>query len=95
MRLQSWLSPAFPTGAYSYSHGLERAVEVGYVHDLVSLLEWLKADVRHGSVRNEAIFFGEAWNSARSDQRAKLLEVAEVAAAYRGTAEFAACPASR
>jgi urease accessory protein len=23
LRLQSWLSPAFPTGAYSYSHGLE------------------------------------------------------------------------
>ena len=46
LRLQSWLSPAFPTGAYSYSHGLERAVELGYIHDLVSLLEWLEADNR-------------------------------------------------
>ena len=89
LRLQSWLSPAFPTGAYSYSHGLEQAVEVGYVHDLVSLLEWLEADVRYGSVRNEAIFFREAWNSARNCERTKLLEVAEAAAAYRGTAEFA------
>ena len=26
LRLQSWLSPAFPTGSYSYSHGLEWAV---------------------------------------------------------------------
>jgi urease accessory protein UreF len=41
-RLQSWLSPVFSTGAYSYSHGLERAVELGYIHDLVSLLECLK-----------------------------------------------------
>ena len=57
LRLQSWLSPAFPTGAYSYSHGLEQAVELGYVNDLASLLEWLKADLRYGSVRNEAIFF--------------------------------------
>jgi urease accessory protein len=89
LRLQSWLSPAFPIGAYSYSHGLEQVVELGYVRDLTSLLEWLKADLRYGSVRNEAIFFSEAWNSARSCERARLLEVAEVAAAYRGTAEFA------
>jgi len=89
LRLQSWLSPSFPTGAYSYSHGLERAVELGYVHNLVSLFEWLDADLRYGSVRNEAIFFSAAWNSARSGDRKKLLEVAEVAAAYRGTAEFA------
>jgi urease accessory protein len=89
LRLQSWLSPAFPTGAYSYSHGLERAVELGYIHDLVSLLEWLEADLRYGSVRNEAIFFGAAWRSARSCEHRKLLETAELAAAYRGTAEFA------
>jgi urease accessory protein len=89
LRLQSWLSPAFPIGSYSYSHGLEQAVELGYVNDRVSLVDWLKADLHHGSVRNEAIFFAEAWNSARSCEPAKLLAVAEVAAAYRGTAEFA------
>ena len=89
LRLQSWLSPSFPTGSYSYSHGLERAVELGYVHNLVSLLEWLDADLRSGSVRNEAIFFSAAWHSAWSCERKKLLEVAELAAAYRGTAEFA------
>jgi hypothetical protein len=27
LRLQSWISPAFPIGAYSYSHGIEWAVE--------------------------------------------------------------------
>jgi len=89
LRLQSWLSPAFPTGAYSYSHGLERAVELGYVHDLLTLLEWLKADIRDGSLRNEAIFFSEAWSSASSCDHARLVEIAELAAAYRGTAEFA------
>src|SRR5260370_13224878 len=31
LRMQSWLSPAFPTGSYSYSHGLEWAVEAGPV----------------------------------------------------------------
>ena len=89
LRLQSWLSPAFPTGSYSYSHGLEWAVEVGYVHDLGSLVEWLEADLCHGSVRNEAIFFSEAFRSATHPNGPKLLEIAELAAAFRGTAEFA------
>jgi urease accessory protein len=89
LRLQSWLSPAFPTGAYSYSHGIEWAVEVGHIHDRKSLVAWLEADLCFGSGRNEAIFFGEAWRGATDDDRARLFEVAELAAAFRGTAEFA------
>jgi urease accessory protein len=89
LRLQSWLSPAFPTGSYSYSHGLEWAVEAGYVHDRKSLVDWLEADLCHGSGRNEAIFFSEAWRHAIGDDRTELLAIAELAAAFRGTAEFA------
>lgn len=89
LRLQSWLSPAFPVGSYSYSHGLEWAVEVGYVHDRTSLVGWLEADLRHGSGRNDAIFFSEAWRRAAIDDRPALFAIAELAAAYRGTSEFA------
>lgn len=89
LRLQTWLSPAFPTGSYSYSHGLEWAVEVRQVHDRASLVDWLAADLRYGSGRNEGIFFAEAWSAAIDDDLVKLLEVAELAAAFRGTAEFA------
>ena len=89
LRLQSWLSPAFPTGSYSYSHGLEWAVEAGHIYDRKSLVDWLEADLCYGSGRNEAIFFSEAWRCAVSDERAKLFEIAEMAAAFRGTSEFA------
>ena len=89
LRLQSWLSPAFPTGSYSYSHGLEWAVEAGHIHDRESLVDWLEADLCYGSGRNEAIFFSEAWRCAMDDDRAKLMEIAELAAAFRGTSEFA------
>src|ERR1700757_3444710 len=89
LRQQSWLSPAFPTGAYSYSHGIEWAVEAGYVHDRESLVDWLEADLCYGSGRNEAIFFSEAWRCAIDDDRARLFEIAELAAAFRGTSEFA------
>jgi len=89
LRQQSWLSPAFPTGSYSYSHGIEWAVEAGHIHDRESLVDWLEADLRCGSGRNEAILFIEAWRSATEDDCEKLLEVAELAAAFRGTSEFA------
>jgi urease accessory protein len=89
LRLQSWLSPAFPIGSYSYSHGLEWAVEAGHIYDRTSLVDWLEADLCFGSGRNEAIFFSEAWRCAVSDDRAKLFEIAEMAAAFRGTSEFA------
>ena len=89
LRLQSWLSPAFPTGSYSYSHGLEWAVEAGHICDRKTLVDWLEADLRYGSGRNEAIFFSEAWRCTTGDERAKLFEIAGLAAAFRGTAELA------
>ena len=35
-RLLAWLSPAFPVGGFSYSHGLEWAIEDGTVNDRAS-----------------------------------------------------------
>jgi urease accessory protein len=89
LRQQSWLSPAFPTGSYSYSHAIEWAVEAGDIHDRKSLVDWLEADLCYGSGRNEAIFFMEAWRCPIEDDCEKLLEIAELAAAFRGTSEFA------
>jgi urease accessory protein len=89
LRLQSWLSPAFPNGAYSYSHGLEWAVEADHVRDRKGLVDWLEADLCYGSGRNEAIFFIEAWRCTVEDDRQRLFEIAELSAAFRGTSEFA------
>jgi urease accessory protein len=89
LRLQTWLSPAFPTGAYAYSHGLERAVEAGKVRDRDSLVEWLDADLRQGTGRNDAILFALAHRAVREAGTNAFLEVATLAAAMRGTAELA------
>jgi len=88
LRLQTWLSPAFPIGAYSYSHGIEWAVEAGEISDCDSLVDWLEADLRYGSGRNEAIFFTSAWRCAANNDRSGLLQAAELAAAYRGSSEL-------
>ena len=89
LRQQSWLSPAFPTGSYSYSHGIEWAVEAGHIRNRESLVDWLEADLCHGSGRNEAIFFIEAWRAATDDDFRKLVEISNLAAAFRSTSEFA------
>jgi len=89
IRLQNWLSPAFPTGSYSYSHGLEWAIESNQIHHRTSLVDWLDADLRFGSARNDAIFFVEAWRCTAAGHDTRLLEAAALAAAFRGTSEFA------
>ena len=89
LRLQSWLSPAFPTGSYSYSHGLEWAVDAGDVHDRRSLVAWLDADLCYGSGRNEAILFTETWRCTVDQDFSRLIEIAELAAAFRATSELA------
>src|SRR5262245_31946559 len=89
IRLQNWLSPAFPTGSYSYSHGLEWAIGANHIHHRASLVDWLDADLRFGSARNDAIFFVEAWRGAAGGHHTRLLETAELAAAFRATSEFA------
>jgi urease accessory protein len=89
LKLQSWLSPSFPTGAYSYSHGLEWVVDAGQIYDRESLVNWLTADLSYGSGRNEAILFSAAWRRSADDDHVGLFEIAELAAALRGTSELA------
>ncbi len=85
LRLMAWLSPAFPVGSFSYSHGLERAVQDGLVTDAESLLEWLEALVSWGSGWNDAVLFCEAMR--RAGTGGDLAELAELAEALAGSAE--------
>ncbi len=45
-RLMTWLSPAYPVGAFSYSSGIEWAVEAGDISDAETLRRWLAAMLR-------------------------------------------------
>ncbi|MBI1179672.1 MAG: urease accessory protein UreF [Alphaproteobacteria bacterium] len=89
LRLQAWLSPAFPVGGFSYSHGLEQAVELGWVSGRESLLDWLETDLRHGAGRSDAILLAWSHRAASERDAEALLDIAELAAALRGTSELA------
>lgn len=64
LHLLAWLSPAFPTGAFAYSHGLEWAVEEGDIRDGASLQQWLVDVVAHGSGRTDTILLRHAQRAA-------------------------------
>jgi urease accessory protein len=59
-KLLTWLSPAFPVGAFAWSAGLETAIAQGAVTDSKSLRNWLDGSLAHGGLRTEAIVLAEA-----------------------------------
>lgn len=86
-RLLAWTSPSYPTGAFSYSHGLEWAVESGAVRDAAGLTAYVDAVMRRGGGWVDAVLFARAWEAAGDP--ARLDPIAELGAAFRGSAETA------
>jgi urease accessory protein len=88
-RLLAWLSPAYPVGGFSYSHGLEAAVEDASVRDRAGLVAYVSAVLRAGAGRVDGALLAAAWRAAEAGDEAALDDTAELAAAWRGTAETA------
>jgi urease accessory protein len=85
LRLMTWLSPAFPVGAFAYSGGLEAAVREGIVTDASELQQWLETLLRNGSIWNDAVLLSEAWQAYEDQPR--IAAAAELATALAGSAE--------
>jgi len=102
-RLMAWTSPAYPVGGFSYSHGIEMAVEEGRLKEQAELVAYIASVLRQGAGRVDAVLFAQAHGAATDCDRpeplrsgresparhATLDEIAELAAAWRGTAETA------
>lgn len=85
LRLVTWMSPAFPVGAFSYSGGLEQAVHDGLVSNAAALAGWLEALIRHGASWNDAVLFAESYRAY--DDAVRLQQVRELAEALAGSRE--------
>jgi urease accessory protein len=88
-RLMTWLSPSYPVGAFSYSHGLEYAIEAALVRDGDGLAEWIATVLEAGAGVSDGALLAAAWSAAKVRDDAALDEVAALAQAWRGTAETA------
>jgi urease accessory protein len=60
LRLLTWLSPAFPTGGFAYSHGLEWSVEAGNITDETTLIHWVQDLLTHGALWSDTILLRHA-----------------------------------
>jgi urease accessory protein len=87
LKLLTFLSPAFPVGAFAYSHGLEWAIDDGAVADAATLRAWLTDLLERGSAWNDGILFAAAHRAAAAGDRAALLDVAALAEALAGSRE--------
>lgn len=96
LTLTQWLSPAYPVGAFAWSHGLERAVARGDVTDASTLADWLRAVLEHGAGRSDAILLCAAHRAedvtdiadlaaALAPSRERRLETLQQGAAFAAT----------
>jgi urease accessory protein len=81
-RLMTWLSPAFPVGAFSYSSGIEWAVESGDIADAGSLRDWLGAMLAEGSGFCDGVFLALVHRATLSRDYDQLRDIAELGAAF-------------
>lgn len=88
-KLLAWMSPGYPVGAYTYSHGLETAVENGSVTDDSSAKDWIATILGHGAGFADTVFLAHAHRAASSEDSNALRDVAELAAAFSATRELA------
>jgi urease accessory protein len=86
-RLMAWLSPSYPVGAFSYSSGIEWAVEAGDITDADSLRRWLAVVIREGGGFCDAVLFVHAYRSLADGDDRELYVVAELAAALAPSKE--------
>ena len=80
-RLMAWLSPAYPIGAFSYSSGIEWAVEAGDIKDAETLRQWLAGMLSAGSGICDAVLFAHAHHAVAANDDTALRGAAELAAA--------------
>jgi len=86
-RLMAWLSPAYPIGAFSYSSGIEWAVEAGDIADAATLERWLAVMIADGGGFCDAVFLVHAHRAIAASDDAALRQVAELAAAFAPSKE--------
>lgn len=85
--LTLWLSPAFPVGAFAYSHGLEWAAESGDVRDEATLAAWLTDLVEHGGARADAVLLAACLRATAARDGAALREANDLALALAPSSE--------
>lgn len=83
-RLLTWLSPAFPVGAFAWSAGLETAIAERRVAKATALEDWIAGALAHGGSKTDAILLAHAHRATAPHE---LRDLADLALALTPAAE--------
>ena len=86
LSLIQWLSPAFPTGGFAYSHGLEQVMCEG-VRDAGAVAAWVSDVLRHGGGWSDAVILSLTLRGEDADADADADALADLARAMAGSTE--------
>ena len=101
LTLSQWISPSYPVGSFTYSHGLEALVNLRWLGNGQNLYEWLSNILQSGAARTDAIFLAAAYNCssdealiemnmkarALASSQERLLEMDELGKAFKSITE--------
>lgn len=90
LRLLQLVSPGLPIGMYSYSQGLERAVEDGWVSNAEAAREWIGGILQTGMTRVDVPILLRLYAAWQREDRAAVGEWSQTLTACRETAELRA-----
>ncbi|MBO9452977.1 urease accessory protein UreF [Tropicibacter sp. R16_0] len=83
LTLTQWFSPAYPVGAFAYSHGLEWTIDAGDVATAAQTSAWIEDMLRHGAGWNDALFLAAAYHVEAED----LAKIDATARAFAASSE--------
>ncbi len=88
LRLYQLISPSLPVGAFTYSQGLEWAIECGWVRDADSLGDWLESVLDHSLVTLELPLLSRLCDAFASDDSGAVQHHCDWLLACRETSEL-------
>ena len=75
LKLLTWNNQSYPIGSYSFSSGLEYAIETNVIKSAKELCDWLKDFLKYGNLQSDAIILAEAWRLIRKKKENQILEL--------------------
>jgi urease accessory protein len=87
LKLITFLSPGFPVGAFSYSHGLEWQIDCNAIRSAAALQAWTADLLAAGSGWNDAVLLAESYRAVMADDGPRLDGAAGLAAALSASRE--------
>jgi len=88
LRLLQIVSQGSPTGAFSYSQGLEWAVQVGWIHDRCTFESWLREQLQGTLARQELPLMLRLYDAYANGDSEQAIQLAATVLSFRETSEL-------